>query len=314
MATVPERFPDSLGLVAASLDEPANIRRAAADAALIDIPTDPPLVAVTGVGLGMLAARATAALVAPGAPCPVLVLGAAEASGRLPADSLILDMGGGDVAGAVPVPGGPEGMGERLGLAARVVAGVRLAAAAGTTGETSAEQVADSLDARMAAHARSGTAERLVRSIGRTLPLIHAGGPVGAAIADYWKFQANLHGKVAAWTAATPALAHDEVCSWGQHGDVTRQVFTALMLRGGYESVVDAEQLALYSGLLDEFVASVHEVRAGCTGAPGDGTDPAGGPLADLCELAVLGEQVGLGLALAEGYDPAPAPGLQWRV
>ena len=26
MATVPERFPDSLGLVAASLDEPANIR------------------------------------------------------------------------------------------------------------------------------------------------------------------------------------------------------------------------------------------------------------------------------------------------
>ena len=64
----------------------------------------------------------------------------------------------------------------------------------------------------------------------------------------------------------------------------------------------------------DEFVASVHEVRAGGTGAPGDGTDPAGGPLADLCELAVLGEQVGLGLALAEGYDPAPAPGLQWRV
>lgn len=42
MATVPERFPDSLGLVAASLDEPANIRRAAADAAVIDIPTDPP--------------------------------------------------------------------------------------------------------------------------------------------------------------------------------------------------------------------------------------------------------------------------------
>ena len=35
MATVPERFPDSLGLVAASLDEPANIRRAAADAIAI---------------------------------------------------------------------------------------------------------------------------------------------------------------------------------------------------------------------------------------------------------------------------------------
>ena len=113
----------------------------------------------------------------------------------------------------------------------------------------------------------------------------------------------NRHGKVAAWSAATPDLRHDEVCSWGQHGDVTRQVFTGVFLRGGYEATGDAEQLDRYEDLLDEFVAAIEVVVAA-------GTDP----LADVCELAVLGEQVGLAIALGEGFDPDPAPGLEWRV
>jgi glucose/mannose-6-phosphate isomerase len=159
------------------------------------------------------------------------------------------------------------------------------------------------LAARLDHHAAEGTTGRIARRIGRTLPLFHGAGPVGAAVADHWKFQANRHGKVAAWAAATPDLRHDEVCSWGQHGDVTRQVFTGVFLRGGYEATGDAEQLDRYEDLLDEFVAAIEVVVAA-------GTDP----LADVCELAVLGEQVGLAIALGEGFDPDPAPGLEWRV
>ena len=84
---------------------------------------------------------------------------------------------------------------------------------------------------------------------------------------------------------------------------MTRQVFTGVFLRGGYEATGDAEQLDRYEDLLDEFVAAIEVVVAA-------GADP----LADVCELAVLGEQVGLAIALGEGFDPDPAPGLEWRV
>ena len=78
--------------------------------------------------------------------------------------------------------------------------------------------------ARLDHHAAEGTTGRIARRIGRTLPLFHGGGPVGAA-----------------------------------------------------------ELLDRYEDLLDEFVAAIEVVVAA-------GTDP----LADVCELAVLGEQVGL--------------------
>ena len=84
---------------------------------------------------------------------------------------------------------------------------------------------------------------------------------------------------------------------------MTWQVFTGAFLRGGYEATGDAEQLDHYEDLLNEFVAAIEVVVA--AGA---------GPLADVCELAVLGEQVGLATALREGFDPDPAPGLEWRV
>jgi len=56
-----------------------------------------------------------------------------------------------------------------------------------------------------------------------------------------------------------------------------------LPLFHGGGPVGDAEQLDRYEDLLDEFVAAIEVVVAA-------GTDP----LADVCELAVLGEQVGL--------------------
>ena len=84
---------------------------------------------------------------------------------------------------------------------------------------------------------------------------------------------------------------------------MTRQVFTGAFLRCGYEATGDAEQLDHYEDLLDELVAAIEvAVVAGAD------------PLADVCEMAVLVEQVGLATALREGFDPDPAPGLEWRV
>ena len=76
-----------------------------------------------------------------------------------------------------------------------------------------------------------------------------------------------------------------------------RQVFTGAFLRGGYESTGDAEQLDHYEGLLDEFVAAIEVVVA--AGA---------GPLADVCEPAVLGEACRPGDRPRRGLLPRPGP------
>ena len=293
---------DSRGLVQASLAAPEEISSAVLEAADLAVPTTAPMVLLSGAGLGRIAARTVAALGAGRSRVPVVPVGSVAEIGPAPAGALLLDLGGGD-GGGIRVPGSVGPLADRLGLATRVAAGLVLLDRASGLQPEPPGRLVDRVAARLDHHAVQGTAGRIARRIGRTLPLFHGGGPVGAAVADHWKFQANRHGKVAAWAAATPDLRHDEVCSWGQHGDVTRQVFTGVFLRGGYEATGDAEQLDRYEDLLDEFVAAIEVVVAA-------GADP----LADVCELAVLGEQVGLAIALGEGFDPDPAPGLEWRV
>ncbi len=293
---------DSAGLVGRSLAAPGDIRA-------LPAPDERPvaevgLVVLRGDGPARLAARAIAGLAGRWAPWPLLVAGEDEPVGRLPASVVDLAVDG-LIDPDAPVQMGAK-VGANVGLATRVVAGLgRLNRLAGGTAvdQLSPAEVADRLEARLAHHGAEGTVAHVVRSIGRTLPIFHGGGPVGGALADQARYQANRHGKVVSWAAATPDLRHGEVCSWGQHGDVTRQVFTAVFLRGGHESAADGEALDRYVELLDEFVASVLVIEAGD-----------GDPLVDTCVLAVLAEQIGLGLALTEGYDPAPAPGLEWRV
>ncbi|MBC8364729.1 MAG: hypothetical protein H8E59_06980 [Actinobacteria bacterium] len=292
---------DSLGLVAASLKAPDEMRRLAAEAREAGGDAPPPaFVVLEGEGLARLVARAVAAFVAPVAPCPVVVRSSDLAGGALPPDTLVARFG------PAPTDAGPQahsGLTDRLGLAPQLVAGLVLLAGAGIGPEPDVASTADRLEERLDALEGDGTVGRLVGRIGRTLPLVHGAGPVGSVLADHAKFQVNRHGKVACWAAATPDLAYDEVCSWGQHGDVTRQVFTAVFLRGAHEPRSDAGSLDRYTDLVDEFVASVTTIDGGT-----------GEPLTDACVLAVVGEQLGLRLALAEGFDPAPVPGLEWGV
>jgi glucose/mannose-6-phosphate isomerase len=95
-------------------------------------------------------------------------------------------------------------------------------------------------------------------------------------------------------------LCHNEVCGWGQHGDVTRQLITAVALRHDGEHPQLGRRFDLVGELLREVVADVIEVRA-----EGEGD------LAQLLDLAMIGDFVSLHLAGREGIDPGPVPVLE---
>ncbi len=143
-------------------------------------------------------------------------------------------------------------------------------------------------------------AEALARRIGRTITLVHGGGGVGATAAQRWKTQINENAKSPAFWAAQPELCHNEVVSWGQHGDITRQVFTIVDLRHDSEHPQVMRRFELTAEFTREVVANIEEVRA-----EGEGD------LAQLLDLILFGDFVSLHLAFQEGIDPGPVPILE---
>ena len=143
----------------------------------------------------------------------------------------------------------------------------------------------------------SGDAEQLARQIGRTLPIIYGGGAIGGVAARRWKNQFNENAKVPAFANELPELTHNEICGWGQHGDLTRQIFSIVMLRHDHEHAQVARRFGIVDELVDEVVAGIHTVTA-----EGDGA------LAQLFDLMYYGDLVTLHLASREGLDPGPVP------
>ena len=143
----------------------------------------------------------------------------------------------------------------------------------------------------------SSPAEALARKIGRTVPLVYSSGAVGSTAALRWKTQLNENAKVPAFWAAHPELCHNEICGWGQNGDVTRQLFTVVNLRTDSEHPQVMRRFELVDDIMREVVASVEEVMA-----EGDGD------LAQLLDLVLVGDMVSLHLAAQEGLDPGPVP------
>jgi glucose/mannose-6-phosphate isomerase len=140
-------------------------------------------------------------------------------------------------------------------------------------------------------------AAALARRIGRTMPLIHGGGALGGTAAQRWKTQINENAKAPAFWSVQPELCHNEVCGWGQHGDVTRQLITAIDLRHDAEHPQLDRRFELVAELMREVVADVIEVRAA-----GDGE------LAQLFDLILFGDYVSLWMAVEAGVDPGPVP------
>lgn len=142
-----------------------------------------------------------------------------------------------------------------------------------------------------------GPAQQLAREIGRTIPVIYGGDAIGAAAAYRFKCQVNENAKAPAFWAPVPEMAHNEICGWGQHGDITRQVITVVRLRHDFEHPQVTRRLELTYDLIDEVVHAVLDIEA-----EGDGA------LAQLLDLVIQGDFVSLHLAAEAGVDPGPIP------
>jgi glucose/mannose-6-phosphate isomerase len=138
-------------------------------------------------------------------------------------------------------------------------------------------------------------ARELARKIGRTIPLIHGGGALGAVAARRWKSDMNENAKAPAFWAAYPEANHNEICGWGQHGDVTRQVLSLVQLRHGYEHARLSAQMNIAREMVEEVFVQVLEVEA-----QGEGR------LAQLLDLMYLGTWATTYLALDNDVDPGP--------
>jgi len=86
--------------------------------------------------------------------------------------------------------------------------------------------------------AASGPAERLAARIGGTVP-----------------GQFNENPKVPAFCNRIPELTHNELAGWAQHGDVTRQVLTMVLLRHDFEHPNVSRRFDFVASVCDEVVA-----------------------------------------------------------
>jgi glucose/mannose-6-phosphate isomerase len=199
----------------------------------------------------------------------------------------------------VPLVGLPDDIPmPRAGLGAVSIPVLTLLEAAGLLPGASAsiERAVTQLSARRDQLVAAGSpAAALARRIGRTMPLIYGGGALGAAAALRWKNQVVENAKAPSFCAAVPELMHNDIAGWGQHGDVTRQVFTVVNLRHDYEHPRLARRFELIEEWTDEAVAGIEDVRAA-----GDGR------LAQALDLMLFGDFVTLHMAYDAGVDPGP--------
>jgi glucose/mannose-6-phosphate isomerase len=142
---------------------------------------------------------------------------------------------------------------------------------------------------------RANPAREIARRIGRTIPLVYGGGALGAVAAMRWKCDVNENAKAPAFWNAYPELDHNEICAWGQHGDVTRQILTVVELRHDFEHPRLEPRFAITRELMREAVHDILEVRA-------EGV----GRLAQLLDLMYVGDWASCYLALDNDVDPGP--------
>ena len=327
---------DTLGMFDAALALPEQVRAAADSAAQVDgLPTAEGLTSVLVMGMGGsgIGGDVAAAVASPFSCVPVLVskhyecpafVGpgtlvvaisfsgnteetisalsvAAEAGARV-----VVVASGGRLAtmaaelGAPLVPVDATIPMPRAGIGAVAVPTLVLMERMGLLDGASAwiDAAVDQLRRRRDELATGANAARdLARRLGRTLPIVYGGGAVGEVAAWRWKGQFNENPKIASFANRVPELTHNEICGWGQHGDVTRQVFSLVLLRHAFEDPQVSRRFAMVEEISEEVLAGVHTVTAA-----GEGR------LAQLMDLVLFGDMVTLYQCEAEGVDPGPVP------
>ena len=160
--------------------------------------------------------------------------------------------------------------------------------------ERAVEQLKWRRDALVSAGDRSEAAE-VARRVGATVPLIHGGGAVGAAAAQRWATQVNENAKRLAFAAAQPELCHNQVCGWTTASKAVSQLMSLVALRHDGEHPQVGRRFEITAKVVRPWVADLIEVRA-----QGEGE------LAQLMDLAYVGDYVSLWLAADAGVDPGP--------
>ena len=326
---------DTLGVLDALLGTPEAVAAAAAAEIEIPAPAGVRGMILVASGADALVAEAAQALVAPWSPVPVFVhsgrglpafvsdewrcifisrRSTPEAVDALRAATnhraVLTAVGSGELVEEVAEVDGAvvrctdDVLAPRFAFASTLVTTLRLLDGLGVIAtRLGGGGIDDELDAAVEQLTRrrdrlddpEGDAVRLARRIDRTLPLIYGAGPLGAVAARRWKQQVNENVKAAAFAGALPALLHDELSGWGQHGDMTRQVFSLVTLRHDHEHADDARRFPAVEELVEEVVHARHEVRA--EGA---------GPLAQLLDLVLVGDLTSWHLAQENEIDPGP--------
>jgi glucose/mannose-6-phosphate isomerase len=145
--------------------------------------------------------------------------------------------------------------------------------------------------------ADASSAQDLAHRLHGTIPLVYGGGLLGGVAAARWKAQVNQTAKAPAFAGELPEVVHGELAGWGQHGDITRQLLSLVLLRHEDEPPEVVEQFAQVDTWTAEVVTDIHTVPAAGEGA-----------LAQLLDLCFQGDVVSLHLAQLAGIDPGPTP------
>lgn len=332
---LPDGAIDTLGVLDAMLATPETVAAAAAAELDVPQPAGVHGTVLVASGADALVAEAALAIVQPWSPVPVFLHTGrglpdfvsdewrvifvargptAEARSALRAAvdhrAVLTAVGSGELVEEVAERDGAvvrctdELIAPRFSFAPTLVTLLRVLDGLGTlTTPLAAEGLPEAVDAAVDQLARrrdrlddpDGDASRLARRIGRTLPLVQGASPLGAVAARRWAHQVNTNAKVASFASAIPQMVHDRLAGWGQHGDVTRQVFSLVSLRHDHEHPDDAALVPRVDELVEEVVAARHEVQA-----------EGGGPLAQLLDLVLVGDVFSWYLAQENEIDPGP--------
>ena len=141
--------------------------------------------------------------------------------------------------------------------------------------------------------APANPARELARKIGRTIPVIHGAGGLGAVAAMRWKQSINENAKAPAFWNYLPELNHNEICGWSGAGSLGRLAAVFLGDADIHPRVRD--RIELTEGLIREQGHATFVVRSrGQT------------RVERVFSLVLLGDLVSLYLAVLRGVDPTP--------
>lgn len=291
-------------------------------------------IVVCGMGGSGIAGDVVAAYAAPRLAVPVLVLKGYDLPSFCDADTLVVASSysgnteetiaaygqavargcrvvavsaGGELAARaeaddVPWLGVPHSIGlPRAALGHLAAAPLGVLAAIGLAPDL-ADDLTRAVDATAALRERVGAhvpeadneSKTLARWLAGALPVVWGSTGVAAAAALRWRSQLNENAKTPAFASVLPELDHNEVEGWAERSG---ERFRVVIIRHGDEHSRTGDRVAATTAALGTSGLAFREAHA-----------RAGGDLAALFELVMLGDFTSVYLAAVRGVDPSPIP------